>query len=174
MENKKYLSNLFLIGFSGSGKSSVGKSLAKSLSYNFIDTDRIIEIQNGKTIDEIILDNGEDEFRKTETKVLSEIDFSKNNIIATGGGIPTIDKNLSIMQDKGFIIWLEASVDSIFKRLNKSREIRPLIGSNVKKENIINLFNSRLSVYNVANIKIDTNEKDINQIVMEIRKIYGK
>ena len=77
------------------------------------------------------------------------------------------------MKNKGEIIWLEVSVDSIFERLFKSNEIRPLLGSNVKRENIINLFNSRLNVYNIADTKIDTNEKDINQIVKEITKIYG-
>ena len=174
MENKENKSSLFLIGFSGSGKSSVGKKLAKALNCTFIDTDRIIEDKEGKTIDEIITQNGENEFRKIESNVLSEIDFSNKNIVATGGGVPTIDKNLRIMKNKGEIIWLEVSVDSIFERLFKSNEIRPLLGSNVKSENIINLFNSRLNVYNIADTKIDTNKKDIKQIVKEITKIYGK
>jgi len=171
MENK---SSLFLIGFSGSGKSSVGKKLAKVLNYTFIDTDRIIEKKTGKSIDEIITQNGEIEFRKIESNVLSEIDFSKKNIVATGGGLPTIDENLKIMKKEGSIIWLEASVDSIFERLFSSNEIRPLLGSNIKKDKIIKLFNIRLSVYNIAETKIDTNKKELNQIVKEITKIYGQ
>lgn len=174
MGNRENKANLFLIGFSGSGKSSVGKQLAKRLDYNFIDTDRIIEENTGQTIDETLRFKGEKEFRKIETRVLSEIDYSKKNIIATGGGIPTIDKNIKIMQNEGSIIWLKASIDSIFSRLFKSKEIRPLLGSNVKKENINNLFNSRLNVYNIADNTIDTNDKKIEQIINEITKIYGK
>lgn len=174
MGNRENKANLFLIGFSGSGKSSVGKQLAKRLDYNFIDTDRIIEENTGQTIDETLRFKGEKEFRKIETRVLSEIDYSKKNIIATGGGIPTIDKNIKIMQNEGSIIWLKASIDSIFSRLFKSKEIRPLLGSNVKKENINNLFNSRLNVYNIADKTIDTNDKKIEQIINEITKIYGK
>ena len=100
--------------------------------------------------------------------------IQKKNIIATGGGIPTIDKNIKIMQNEGSIIWLKASIDSIFSRLFKSKEIRPLLGSNLKKENINNLFNSRLNVYNIADKTIDTNDKKIEQIINEITKIYGK
>lgn len=174
MGNRENKANLFLIGFSGSGKSSVGKQLAIRLDYNFIDTDRIIEENTGQTIDETLRFKGEKEFRKIETRVLSEIDYSKKNIIATGGGIPTIDKNIKIMQNEGSIIWLKASIDSIFSRLFKSKEIRPLLGSNVKKENINNLFNSRLNVYNIADNTIDTNDKKIEQIINEITKIYGK
>jgi len=167
MGNKENISNLFLIGFSGSGKSSVGKKLAKSLDYNFLDTDRIIEKDTSKTINENISNNGEIEFRKIETIVLSKIDYSKNNVIATGGGTPTINNNLKIMKKNG-------SIDSIFNRLFDSKEIRPLIGNTVKKENIVNLFNSRLNVYNVADTTIDTNDKNIEQIIKEISKIYGK
>ncbi|MEC7838351.1 MAG: shikimate kinase [Chloroflexota bacterium] len=174
MGNRENKANLFLIGFSGSGKSSVGKQLAIRLDYNFIDTDRIIEENTGQTIDETLRFKGEKEFRKIETRVLSEIDYSKKNIIATGGGIPTIDKNIKIMQNEGSIIWLKASINSIFSRLFKSKEIRPLLGSNVKKENINNLFNSRLNVYNIADNTIDTNDKKIEQIINEITKIYGK
>ncbi len=174
MGNRENKANLFLIGFSGSGKSSVGKQLAKRLDYNFVDTDRIIEENTGQTIDETLRFKGEKEFRKIETRVLSQIDYSKKNIIATGGGIPTIDKNIKIMQNEGSIIWLKASIDSIFSRLFKSKEIRPLLGSNLKKENINNLFNSRLNVYNIADKTIDTNDKKIEQIINEITKIYGK
>ena len=165
MGNRENKANLFLIGFSGSGKSSVGKQLAKRLDYNFVDTDRIIEENTGQTIDETLRFKGEKEFRKIETRVLSQIDYSKKNIIATGGGIPTIDKNIKIMQNEGSIIWLKASIDSIFSRLFKSKEIRPLLGSNLKKENINNLFNSRLNVYNIADKTIDTNDKKFKKLL---------
>lgn len=173
MANRENKENLFLIGFSGSGKSSVGKKLANILDYNFIDTDRVIEKYTGESIDSLISNEGEQEFRKIETRILSKIDFSESNIVATGGGLPTIEKNVIIMKSHGEIIWLDASIDLIFKRLFNSKEIRPLIGSNVKKENILNLYNSRLNVYNIADIRIDTSGKDIDQLIKEIKKNYG-
>ena len=96
MANRENKENLFLIGFSGSGKSSVGKKLANILDYNFIDTDRVIEKDTGESIDSLISNEGEQEFRKIESRILSKIDFSKSNIIATGGGLATIEKNILI------------------------------------------------------------------------------
>jgi len=160
--------NLFLIGFSGSGKSSVGKKLAKNLSYNFLDTDRIIEKTTSLSIDETISTKGEKEFRSIETQVLSKIDFSQNNVISTGGGLPTKKENINIMKKNGSIIWLKASIDSIYDRLKNSKEIRPLIGNHIEKENIESLYNSRQSVYNIADISIDTDNKNLDEITKEL------
>ena len=160
--------NLFLIGFSGSGKSSVGKKLAKNLSYNFLDTDRIIEKTTSLSIDETISTKGEKEFRSIETQVLSKIDFSQNNVISTGGGLPTEKDNIRIMKNNGSIIWLKASIDSIYDRLKNSKEIRPLIGNHIEKENIESLYNSRQSVYNIADVSIDTDNKNLDEITKEL------
>jgi len=160
--------NLFLIGFSGSGKSSVGKKLAKNLSYNFLDTDRIIEKTTSLSIDETISTKGEKEFRSIETQVLSKIDFSQNNVISTGGGLPTKKENINIMKKNGSIIWLKASIDSIYDRLKNSKEIRPLIGNHIEKENIESLYNSRQSVYNIADVSIDTDNKNLDEITKEL------
>ena len=160
--------NIFLIGFSGSGKSSVGKKLAKNLSYNFLDTDRIIEKTTSLSIDETISTKGEKEFRSIETQVLSKIDFSQNNVISTGGGLPTEKDNIRIMKNNGSIIWLKASIDSIFDRLKNSKEIRPLIGNHIEKENIESLYNSRQSVYNIADFSIDTDNKNLDEITKEL------
>ena len=160
--------NLFLIGFSGSGKSSVGKKLAKNLSYNFLDTDRIIEKTTSLSIDETISTKGEKEFRSIETQVLSKIDFSQNNVISTGGGLPTEKDNIRIMKNNGSIIWLRASIDSIYNRLKNSKEIRPLIGNHIEKENIESLYNSRQSVYNIADVSIDTDNKNLDEITKEL------
>ena len=160
--------NIFLIGFSGSGKSSVGKKLAKHLNYNFLDTDRIIEKTTSLSIDETINTKGEKEFRSIETQVLSKIDFSQNNVISTGGGLPTEKDNIRIMKNNGSIIWLKASIDSIYDRLKNSKEIRPLIGNHIEKENIESLYNSRQSVYNIADVSIDTDNKNLDEITKEL------
>lgn len=160
--------NIFLIGFSGSGKSSVGKKLAKHLNYNFLDTDRIIEKTTSLSIDETISTKGEKEFRSIETQVLSKIDFSQNNVISTGGGLPTEKDNIRIMKNNGSIIWLKASIDSIYDRLKNSKEIRPLIGNHIEKENIESLYNSRQSVYNIADVSIDTDNKNLDEITKEL------
>lgn len=174
MGNKIKTSNLFLIGFSGSGKSIIGKYLSSKIKYNYIDTDRVIENITGEKISSIISQVGELEFRKIESKVLFEIDYSKKNIIATGGGTPTITKNVKLMRNKGSIVWLNASIETVYSRLNNSKEIRPLIGNNVQKENVKTLFNSRKKVYEIADTKIDTNKKSIEKIIEEIIDNYEK
>ena len=165
--------NIFLTGMMGSGKSSVGQLLSAYLNSTFYDLDRGIEKRFNLSIKDIFQTYGESKFREVESELLIQTKKIENNIIATGGGLPTIEKNVIIMKNHGEIIWLDASIDLIFKRLFNSKEIRPLIGSNVKKENILNLYNSRLNVYNIADIKIDTNGKDIDQIIKEIKKNYG-
>ena len=103
---KNNLNNIFLIGFSGSGKSKIGKILSRSLSYKFIDTDRYIEHIKKKKVHEIINEEGELSFRNIETEILHNLDYTKNNlVVSTGGGIPTIEQNNIIMKRSGIIIW---------------------------------------------------------------------
>ena len=98
METKNKINNIFLIGFSGSGKSKIGKTLSKVLNFTFIDTDRKIEQIKQKKIHEIKDEYGENYFRQFEAEILQKIDYEKKDlVIATGGGVPTINENNIIM-----------------------------------------------------------------------------
>jgi shikimate kinase len=89
-------------------------------------------------------------------------------VISTGGGLPILKENVDIMIKNGIIIWLDASLETIKKRLIGSSEIRPLLGKNIDNDNIVKLYKDRIKNYNLANIKVTTDNKTTNKVVKEI------
>ena len=168
MATKINYTNIFIIGFSGSGKSVIGKIISNKLNLPFIDTDRQIELLEKKEIYEIIDKKGEPFFRNLETKILKDINFNVAHIISTGGGITTKKDNINIMNKNGVIIWLDASLQTIIKRLTGNKEVRPLLGKNIDNNNIIKLYKSRIKNYKLANIKVTTDNKSINEVVKKV------
>ena len=118
---------IYLIGFMGSGKSSVGKQLAKKLDHDFIDFDELIEEQSGKKISEIFKGDGEQTFRNTETEILKSISEFKDTVISTGGGTPCFYDNMKLMNETGITVYIRMSEGSLFHRLAQSKTNRPLI-----------------------------------------------
>ena len=117
--------NIFLVGPMGSGKSSLGKKLAKSLDKKFIDTDKEIEKKENKTINEIFENEGEKYFREKEKEFLTNIPNNLNMVIATGGGIVTDQENREKLKENR-VIFLNASVERQSKRTSRSDK-RPLL-----------------------------------------------
>lgn len=118
---------IFLIGYMGSGKSMLGKGLAKKLKLSFIDMDTYIEERNFKTIPQIFSDDGEDGFRKIEQKALHELAQFEDVVIATGGGAPCFFDNMEVIKRSGRSIYLKGSPRIIAERLKQSKIERPLI-----------------------------------------------
>ncbi len=118
---------IFLIGFMGSGKSTLGKRLARKIEYRFIDMDHVLEEQEGMKISEIFDLKGEKYFRNLEKDYLETLEVSDDVVIATGGGAPCWGNNMEIMNRKGVTVYLKMSPGSLASRLEKSRNIRPLI-----------------------------------------------
>jgi len=118
---------IFLIGFMGSGKSTLGKKLSELVKAPFIDLDSAIESAEGKSISEIFKDRGEEYFRKTETETLHETARSRNVVIATGGGTPCFHNNMEWMNEKGVTVYLKAEPGELYHRLLKERQTRPLL-----------------------------------------------
>lgn len=118
---------IFLIGYMGAGKSSVGKKLAQSLHYSFVDLDVLIEKQQKKSIPAIFELVGEDGFRKIEQQALHSLKDESNIVIATGGGCPTFEKNMEWMNANGKTIYLKCSVGVLFHRIAPQKKTRPLI-----------------------------------------------
>ncbi len=98
--------NIVLIGFRGTGKSTVGKLLANRLKRDFVDTDEYIESATGKTIKDIFEEEGEEGFRKTEAETIAKLSKMKNKIISAGGGIVLKDENVKNLKNNGFLILL--------------------------------------------------------------------
>ena len=118
---------IFLIGFMGCGKTTLGKKLAKHLNYNFIDLDSYIEKTTNKTITEIFENKGEKKFRIVEKESLMEVCKKDNLVIATGGGTPCFFDNMQTMLAKGICIYLKMEAEDLAERLKKEKNNRPLI-----------------------------------------------
>lgn len=161
---------IILIGFMGVGKTVVGKSLAKNLNIKFIDMDNEIEKRENKIISDIFKEFGEAYFRKLENDLLKELVKEDNIIISTGGGIITKQENIDMLKQESKVIFLDANVKTIQKNVSKEIDKRPLLKQSQNiSETIDNLLKKRINKYNdTYNIKIDINDKNINEVVSEI------
>lgn len=155
----------------GAGKTSVGNLLARQLGYRFFDTDALIEQLAGKTINEIFADEGEDEFRQMEAKVLSELSAYTRLTIATGGGIVLRRLNWSYLRH-GLIVWLDAPIEVLINRLQNDTT-RPLLQNPNPAQALQKLLDQRRSLYAEADLHIrisadDTPEQITSRIITEI------
>ncbi|OUV76112.1 MAG: hypothetical protein CBC83_01100 [Flavobacteriales bacterium TMED123] len=125
---------VFLIGFMGCGKSTIGKELAKQMGFDFIDLDKYIEKKEVKSIQQIFKKKGELAFRKIEGIALLEICKKNNIVIATGGGTPCFLKNMQTILDKGRSIYLKMEAEELKERLVNKQTQRPLLNNKSEKE----------------------------------------
>jgi shikimate kinase len=124
--------NIILIGFMACGKTATGQTLAQELNYRFIDTDNLIEQENGMTIADIFAQKGEAFFRQQETAVLKQLSGTDNSIISTGGGIVLAEENRAFLKNLGAVIYLKAESEELYKRLANDNT-RPLLNQNPDK-----------------------------------------
>ena len=154
------MKNIFLIGMPSSGKSTLGRQLAKRLDYQFIDMDELIMSQELSTIAEIFKYKGEDYFRQVESEILKGIKPNQKLIIATGGGVPCFFNNIDFIKANGTSIFLNVQPEDLLKRIQKSEgNNRPLIDKRKTDEILLNelreRYENRLKFYEQADIKID-------------------
>lgn len=171
--------NIFLIGLSGSGKSTVGCLLAQRLGKPFLDIDLLIEHECGKRIPAIFAQDGEDYFRTCESRILAQIAQTQHGaIIATGGGIVVRQENRVLMAEGGLRIFLPADPNTILHRLDAQHkkmlahgdtpEIRPLLVGPNPLTTLQNLLTARSAWYEEADITCSTEGKSIERVVQEI------
>lgn len=146
--------NIVLIGFMGSGKTSVGKALARQLFKDFVDVDTVIEEEQNASINEIFENKGEVYFRSLEQKCINELTQKKGQIIATGGGLPIY----STIPEKSLIVYIDADFDVILRRLSaKERNKRPLLQDESRARF---LYDERIDRYKEqATFRVDANQK---------------
>lgn len=135
--------NIYLVGMPGSGKSAVGKLLARQLGREFVDSDEMVAEQAGRGVAEIFQLDGEAVFRQLETEVFSALIEQKNLVVATGGGAILNDTNADAMLKSGFVVHLKASAPTLADRLNASGELRPLLGQPVTAAKVQALWDAR-------------------------------
>jgi shikimate kinase len=121
------MTRIFLVGYMGAGKTTLGRALATTLGLPFIDLDIYIEERFRKSIAQIFAENGEEHFRRIEQSMLHEVGEFENVIISTGGGTPCFFDNIEYMNGQGTTVYLDVPVDRLFTRLSIARSKRPLI-----------------------------------------------
>ena len=163
---------IYLVGYMGSGKTTIGGKLAKKLNFQFIDVDHFIENRQRKTINEIFSEKGEDAFRLMEHNALEEISLFENIVISTGGGAPCFYNNMELMNKSGFTIYLKTSPKELTKRLSKNKNDRPLLREKTPEEMqafITENLEKRNYYYNQAQLIFDAEQMlakpNINNIV---------
>jgi len=162
---------VFLIGMPACGKTSIGKRLAKTLQFTFIDLDNYLSVKENKSVSKIFNKQGEILFRQLETKYLKEIsNTSTDTIISVGGGTPCYHNNIQFMFSVGKIFYLNTSTETLFLRLKEDTK-RPLfigLSDNEIKNKILILLQQREIFYLQAHYKINTSHKSDDAIIEEI------
>jgi len=170
--------NIVLIGFRGTGKSTVGRLLAKRLERDFIDSDKHIEGSTGKTINNIFEDDGEEGFRKIEADVIAELSEEDNKVISAGGGAVLREENVRNLKDNGFLVLLEATPEIINSRIvqdEKTTQQRPSLTDKKPLDEIKHLIAEREPAYkSAADFTINTSYVSCEDIVNEIITIVNK
>ena len=162
---------IVLVGPMGSGKTTIGRHLARELNQDFFDTDHEIVVKTGVTIDHIFDIEGENGFREREFKILENLCQMSNIILATGGGIVILKKNREILKNAGFVVYLCSSVDQLLRRTAKSKT-RPLLeNSTDRRKTITELLEARDVYYReVASVVVSTTGKKLHEIINIIKR----
>lgn len=171
------MNRIYLLGFMGTGKSTIGAILARKMEMEFIDLDDYIEKISGLSIQEIFETGGEASFRKLEQKCLYVLSERDNLIIATGGGTPCHFQNMRLIKNSGVSIYLNCTAEVIYERLYDKRATRPLISNKSDdelKRDIINLLSERRQYYEQSDIIVNAHAepeeivKDVNRGISKI------
>lgn len=171
------MKNIVLVGFMGTGKSVVGRRLAKEFSFRFVDTDTIIEEKAGKKVADIFAEEGEGRFRELEADVVLDIMRGEQLVVSTGGGAVLNQKSLDILCKNGIVVWLTARPGVILKRAQRRFEERPLLKGAVPSEGnnplltIERLMKEREPYYKRAAFSVDTSDTGVEGVVSKIKGV---
>jgi len=158
--------NIILIGFMGTGKTTVGLRLAETLGWTFTDTDQQIEKLAGKPIPEILAEEGEEHFRQLETKVLESLGSRERLVVSTGGGAVLRAANREAMLRSGLVVALKADAETIISRVRGDTN-RPLLAGDPEGK-VRQLLQERAGAYDFAHVTIDTSHLAVEDIVRAI------
>lgn len=165
--------NLYLVGFMGTGKSAVGRSVAQRLGFEFIDSDNEIERIEGRSIPEIFESDGEAVFRKMERAFMEKGHATCGKVVSCGGGLVVQPGMLELVQSKGPVVCLLASPETIFERTSKN-DNRPLLKSEDPLARIRELLEKREPIYRKAGTEVLTDGRTINDVASHVVHIYKR
>ncbi len=169
--------NIFLTGFSGTGKTATGRALARHLGWRFVDTDDEVVRRAGKPIRDIFSQDGEERFRELERTVLSSVAADERQVVATGGGIIMDGRNRATMGATGIVVLLEASAEKILERLERERSqdgeadvVRPMLEAEDPMERIRSLKAHRQPNYTQAHWTVATDDQTPEGVASEVAR----
>lgn len=164
--------NIILVGYMGCGKSTVGRKAARALEYQFLDTDSVIEEEEGVSIAKLFEIKGETYFREKETELLRRLlSGPKGNVIATGGGLPMREENAALLKELGTVIYLKPTIDTLVTRLSGDKT-RPLLQNVNIREKVETMLAVRGPVYEaVADVVLETDGMSFYQIICKIENL---
>lgn len=165
--------NIVLVGFMGSGKTTIATAIANKLNMRYVSTDDMIEEREKRTINEIFTKLGEEYFRDRESAVIKEVSGMDNVVIDAGGGAVLREENVSALKSRGILICLTADEETIMERTKKYKH-RPLLDVEDPKRKIRELLARRAPFYAKADYTIDTGKLTIGQVVDKIIEIVEK
>lgn len=149
--------NIVLIGFMGSGKSTIGRHLAMRLERSFVDTDDLVETVSGKKVVQIFEEDGEAVFRALEKQVVREISKQGGRVVACGGGVVLDPENVAGLKENGVLVYLKASKETLVKRLKRGIDRRPLLRGVDAEKKVDELLDKRVATYeSVADVVVET------------------
>ena len=151
----------------GSGKTTVGRALAELLSFQFVDTDEVIENRAHKRIADIFEQDGEPAFRDLEAQVVTELAGGHDQMISTGGGLPTVQSNLDSLKSHALVVCLWASAEQIFERV-KNQSHRPLLNTPDPMAQIRELLERRTPYYKQADVLVGTEGRPVREVAQQV------
>jgi shikimate kinase len=164
--------NIILIGYRGTGKSSVGRGLAERLQRPFYDTDDLVEAADGRSIREVVAERGWPFFRQMEKKIIHDLAGRPEGVVATGGGAVMDEGNADTLKKTGILIWLVADAETIVERIHsdsRSPEKRPALTDKDALRETEDILKKRTPVYRrLADFSVDTEGKSVTDIANEI------
>lgn len=166
MQSGRQLVNIVLIGFMGTGKTSVGRLVAEQLGFEFLDTDEMIQARTGRSIVDIFAQEGEPAFRALEEKAVEELAHLKKMVISTGGGLPVNPKNMANLKTHALVICLWSSPEKIWERV-RHQSHRPLLHDPNPLAKIRELLAQREPFYRQADVLLNTELRSIREVAQQ-------
>jgi shikimate kinase len=167
VSDARRIENIALIGFMGTGKTSVGRFVAEQLHFTFLDTDELIVSRVGKPITEIFASQGEPTFRVLERKIVEELAGRTQTVISTGGGVPVNPANLASLKSHALVVCLWASPDKIWENV-RGQAHRPLLHDPDPQAKIRELLAAREPFYRQADVLVNTEMRSAREVAQQI------
>lgn len=164
------MKNIVLLGFMGTGKTTVAKALSKELDRTYVNVDDLIEAREKKSINDIFKDDGEAYFRKVEKDIIKEVSRLSGQVIDAGGGVVMDEENMNTLRETGLLICLWSDPATVLERTKKYSH-RPLLNVDDPEKKISELLEYRRPFYEKADFHVDSTSGDVSAVVEKVRKI---